>query len=57
MYLSVEPAVHKGMYHPRFLGKTGKVIGKQGKCYKIAFKDINKEKTLLVHPVHLTKGA
>mgnify|MGYP002725774024 CR=1 FL=1 len=50
-----EPAVQKGMYFPRFHGKTGKVVGKEGKCYKVSFKDGNKEKIAVVHPVHLKK--
>ena len=50
-----EPAVQKGMYFPRFHGKTGKVVGKEGKCYKVSFKDGNKSKIAVVHPVHLKK--
>lgn len=53
--LSVEPAVHKGMYKPRFIGKTGTVSGMQGKCYKVQIDDGGKNKTLIVHPVHLKK--
>jgi large subunit ribosomal protein L21e len=51
--LAAEPAYHKGLYHPRFHGKVGTVLGKQGRCYKILFSDINKEKMIIVHPVHL----
>ncbi|MBI2508019.1 50S ribosomal protein L21e [Candidatus Woesearchaeota archaeon] len=51
--LKAEPAVQTGMYFPRFHGKAGVVTGKQGSCYKILIKDINKEKTIIVHPVHL----
>lgn len=54
--LTVEPSVHKGMYYPKFIGKTGIVKGKRGRCYEILIKDINKEKTLIVHPIHLKKG-
>lgn len=55
VYLSVEPSVHDGMYHPRFLSRHGVIKGKQGKCYLVSITDINKEKTVIVHPVHLTK--
>tara|TARA_Y100000310_G_scaffold251715_1_gene258299 strand:- start:16431 stop:16748 length:318 start_codon:yes stop_codon:yes gene_type:complete len=55
VYLGVEPAVQKGMYHPRFLGKVGVIEGKQGKCYEVSLKDINKLKKLIVHPIHLVK--
>ncbi len=53
--LKAEPAVQKGLYFPRFHGKTGIVIGMQGKCYKVKITDNNKEKVLIVHPVHLKK--
>ncbi|MFQ5474743.1 MAG: 50S ribosomal protein L21e [Candidatus Nanoarchaeia archaeon] len=53
--LKAESAVQKGMYFPRFHGKTGIIKEKQGDCYKIGIKDKNKAKELLVHPVHLRK--
>jgi large subunit ribosomal protein L21e len=53
--LKAEPAVQNGMYFPRFHGKSGIITGKQGKCYKVKIKDIKKEKTVLVHPIHLKK--
>jgi len=53
--LKTEPAVQKGTYHPRFFGKKGIVKGKQGECYQIAINDKSKQKTLIVHPVHLKK--
>ena len=51
--LKAEPAVQSGMYFPRFHGIIGVVAGKQGNCFKILIKDINKEKTIIVHPIHL----
>ena len=56
VYLGVESAVQKGMYHPRFMGKSGIVKGKRGRCYEVSIKDFGKEKTLIVHPVHLRKA-
>ena len=56
VYLNVEPAVQKGMYHPRFIGRTGVIKGKRGKCYEVAMNDIGKEKTLIAHPVHLRRA-
>ncbi len=53
--LIVESSVHKGMYHPRFIGKSGSVVNKRGRCYEILIKDANKKKTLIVHPIHLKK--
>ena len=51
--LSAESNVQKGMYFPRFHGKIGIIKGKKGSCYQISIKDGGKEKTLVVHPVHL----
>ena len=53
--LVVEPAIQKGLYHPRFAGKTGTIIKKTGSCYEVEIKDINKIKSLIVHPVHLKR--
>jgi large subunit ribosomal protein L21e len=53
--LTVEPAVHGGMYAPRFIGKSGTVIGKSGNCYVVQIEDMKKTKTLIVHPVHMRK--
>lgn len=56
VYLSVEPAVQKGMYHPRFMGKSGVIKNKRGNCYEVAINDLGKGKTLIIHPVHLRKA-
>ncbi|MBR9692054.1 50S ribosomal protein L21e [Candidatus Woesearchaeota archaeon] len=53
--LKAEPAVQKGMYHPNYYGKSGIIKGMKGRCYEISIKDQNKQKTLIVHPVHLKK--
>jgi len=39
----------------RLQGRSGVVTGDQGKFKKIKLMDGNKEKTLIVHPVHLKK--
>ena len=54
--LDAEPSIQDGMYHPRFHGKHGIVMGKKGDCYQISIKDGGKIKKLIVHPVHLRKG-
>ena len=58
VHLVVESSIHKGFYHPRFIGKTGIVQGSRGKCYEVMVNDKGKEKLLIIHPVHLkeTKG-
>ena len=53
--LKAEPSVQKGSYFPRFHGKTGIIKGKTGRCYNVLIKDFKKQKTLIVHPVHLRK--
>ncbi|MGM5488262.1 MAG: 50S ribosomal protein L21e [Nanobdellota archaeon] len=54
--LKAEPAVKRGMYFPRFHGKVGTILQKRGFCYEVRIKDFNKQKTVIVHPVHLTRS-
>ena len=53
--LKMEPSIQKGMYFPRFHGKVGIVKAKKGSCYEVTIKDFKKEKTVIVHPVHLKR--
>ena len=53
--LSAEPAYQKGMYWPRFHGKSGIISKKQGNCYIIKIRDGGKTKDLIVHPIHLKR--
>ena len=53
--LKLEPSIHKGMFLPRFYGRTGVVGNKHGNCYEVSIKDGNKPKTLIVHPIHLKR--
>lgn len=53
--LRLDPAHQKGMFHPRFQGKTAIVKGKEGNCYKIELIDGHKAKYSMVHPIHLKK--
>ncbi len=53
--LGVEPAVHEGLYDPRFIGMTGIVSSRKGSCYEVKVRDMGKEKRVIVHPVHLKK--
>ena len=53
--LEAESSYQDGMYFPRFHGKVG-IVGKRvGRCYEVKIKDFSKEKTLIIHPVHLVK--
>lgn len=51
--LKAEPSYQKGMYHIRFHGKVGKVVGKKGNCYFVEINDNGKTKKLVIHPIHL----
>jgi ribosomal protein L21E len=53
--LTVEPAVQKGLYAHKFMGKSGIVKRRNGRCYEIMSKEQNKEKGLIVDPVHLKR--
>ena len=53
VHLKAEPGFQKGMYFPRFHGRTGRVVRKQGSCYLVQIKDLSKTKTVLIHPIHL----
>jgi len=54
--LKADPAYQKGMYYPRFHGKSGLVFKKKGECYEVLIKDGKKDKLLIVHPVHLKRS-
>lgn len=49
-----EPAVQSS-FPLRLQGRTGFVEGKRGKSYVVKIKDIKKEKTFLIQPIHLKK--
>lgn len=52
--ISREPAV-EATFKKRLQGITGVVESKKGKVYVVKIKDGNKEKRLLVAPIHLKK--
>jgi len=53
--LKAEPAVAEGLYFRRFHGKIGTVKRKLGSCYEVVIRDQEKQKRVIVHPVHLRK--
>lgn len=53
--LTPEPGVQKGIYHARFVGRIATVKARQGDCYEVSFVDHSKEKSLIVHPIHLRR--
>jgi len=50
-----EPSSHKGMPHPRFKGKIGKILNKRGKSYIVEIIDGNKVKKIIAKPEHLKR--
>lgn len=53
VHLKIDPSSPKGRFHPRFDGRTGEVVGKQGRAFKVQIKDDGKEKTLIARAEHL----
>jgi ribosomal protein L21E len=54
--LKANPSYQKGMYMPRFHGRTGVVKSQKGACYEIVIRDRDKKaKSLVVHPIHFKK--
>jgi len=49
-----ERAVHSS-FPARLQGRTGTVKGKRGKTFVVCVKDQEKEKTFLIHAIHLKK--
>ncbi|MEM5790633.1 MAG: 50S ribosomal protein L21e [Candidatus Aenigmatarchaeota archaeon] len=48
-----DPYSQKGMPHPRFKGKVGKIIERRGKSYIVEIIDGNKVKKIISRPEHL----
>ncbi len=53
--IDIESAVHKGMPHPRYEGRSGIIVGIQGRVYKVAIMDGGIRKIFLSDAVHLRK--
>jgi ribosomal protein L21E len=53
--LKIDSITKEGIFHPRFIGKRGLVLNKRGNSYEVLFQDFNKEKMVIVHPIHLRK--
>jgi len=51
----VESSVQKGMFPVRHNGRMGVIVKQQGECYQVEFRDGDKLKKVIAHPVHLVK--
>lgn len=49
----INPAIHKGMPHPRFQGLTGLVTDRRGNSYLVRVRVGGKYKTIIARPEHL----
>jgi len=54
VHMKIDPSIPDGRFHPRFDGRTGEVVGRQGDAFKVAITDGSTEKTLIVKAAHLT---
>ncbi|MFP4625943.1 MAG: 50S ribosomal protein L21e [Natronomonas sp.] len=55
VHLKIDPSVPKGQFHPRFNGRTGTIVGSQGRAYKVEIQDGGVTKTLIAVPAHLRR--
>lgn len=53
VHLKLDPSVHEGRFSPRFVGRTGEVLGQQGSAYRVRITDGEKEKTIITVAAHL----
>lgn len=53
VHIIIDPSLQKGQPHPRFHGKTGKVVEKRGRAYLIEIKDGEARKVIISKPAHL----
>ncbi len=52
--IDIDPGIQNGMPHPKFQGRTGKVISRRGRAYLVEVRDIGLMKEVIVLPEHLT---
>lgn len=53
VHIDIDPGVHKGMPHPKFQGRTAKVLGQRGRAYILEVRDGNMMKKIIARPQHL----
>jgi len=49
----LDGAQQGGMPHRRFQGRTGEIMGSQGRAFIVSVKDGNMQKTVVARPEHL----
>ncbi len=53
VHIDIDPAEHRGMPHPRFQGRTGRVVEERGRGYVVEVGDHGSVKKLTCRPEHL----
>lgn len=51
-----ESSYQKGTCHRRYFGKSALINKKQGDCYEVTLNINQKQKKLIMHPIHLIKA-
>jgi len=52
--ISINPR-YQNIPHPRFQGKSGKIVKRQGRAYYVQIKDGGKIKQVISNPEHLVR--
>jgi len=52
--IDLDPSIQNGMPHPKFHGRTGKVIERRGRAYMVEVRDGGLMKEIIALPEHLT---
>lgn len=53
VHIVADPAIHKGMPHRRYIGKTGTVVGFRGRALVVEVEVGSKVKQLFILPEHV----
>jgi len=53
VYIDVDPAIHGGMPHRRYIGKVGTVVGFRGRALEVELRVGRKTKRLFLLPEHV----
>ncbi|TAN35538.1 MAG: 50S ribosomal protein L21e [Candidatus Methanoperedens sp.] len=52
--IDLDPSIQNGMPHPKFHGRTGKIIERRGRAYMVEVRDGGLMKEVIALPEHLT---
>jgi large subunit ribosomal protein L21e len=52
--IDLDPSIQNGMPHPKFHGRTGRVMGQRGRAYIVEVRDGGLMKEVIILPEHLT---